>query len=300
MAKFSAGAREALSKKFDCLWENDDAVDECRACNDAFTMFCRQHHCRSCGGIYCADCCPGSNKRICVYCTKGMTPGSHIVRYQTDYRESIGDKYGKASHIFDNTVFIPLPKLSYGSLYNDNFIRLDERAGAHTEGYFQFTNRSDSMCAVKIVAEGANLYNEVSRPPFLTVIPFASVYSLIEGLSSIYVIILYDNPNTASPGQEVVYTADREKHVSPCCKVRYFGKYSMYEIRCRHKNVLVKYKDEGALEPRSGTSRRLKHKAAGFFSSAFSSTKSNTTDPVNTESELDFSTNTEDISEILV
>jgi hypothetical protein len=168
------------------------------------------------------------------------------------------------------------------------------------------------MCAVKIVAEGSNIYNEISRPPYLSgehlavvfhvlfsfllgfislslvfasVLPRSSVYADIEGLSSVYVIILYDNPT---------------KSVSPPCKVNFFGKYTIYKIRCLHKNVLVKYKDGGALEPRSGTSRRLKYKAAGFFSGAFSSSKSTTSEGMNADSELDFTTNIEHISEILV
>jgi hypothetical protein len=203
----------------------------------------------------------------------------------------------------------------------------DETGSAHKSGYFQFSNRSDNMCAVKIVAEGSNIYNEISRPPYLSgehlavvfhvlfsfllgfislslvfasVLPRSSVYADIEGLSSVYVIILYDNPNKLVEGEEVVYTSMKAKSVSPPCKVNFFGKYTIYKIRCLHKNVLVKYKDGGALEPRSGTSRRLKYKAAGFFSGAFSSSKSTTSEGMNADSELDFTTNIEHISEILV
>lgn len=131
-------------------------------------------------------------------------------------------------------------------------------------------------------------------------LPRESVYADISGLPSIYVIILYGNPNILVEGEEVVYTSMRAKNVSPPCQVKFYGKYTMYKIRSIHKNVLVKYKEGGALEPRSGTSRRLKHKAAGFFSGAFSSSKSITSEPVNTDAELDFSTNIEHIAEILV
>ena len=73
-----------------------------------------------------------------------------------------------ASHIFDRTTFIPLPQLKYGSLYDDNFVMLDANSIPHKSGYFQFSNRTDSMCAVKVVAEGSNVYNEIFRPPYLS------------------------------------------------------------------------------------------------------------------------------------
>jgi hypothetical protein len=136
----------------------------------------------------------------------------------------------------------------------------------------------------------------------LSVLPRASVYADIEGIASVYVIILYDNPNKLVEGDEVVYTSMKAKNISPQCSVKCFGKYTIYKIRCLHKNVLVKYKEGGSLEPRSGTSRRLKYKAAEFFSGAFSSSKSATSssDPASLGSELDFTTNIEHISEILV
>jgi hypothetical protein len=73
-----------------------------------------------------------------------------------------------APHIFDRTTFVPLPRLTHGSLYDDNFVCLEPGASAHKSGYFQFSNRADTVCAVKIVAEGSNVYNEITRPPFLS------------------------------------------------------------------------------------------------------------------------------------
>ena len=129
------------------------------------------------------------------------------------------------------------------------------------------------------------------------------MYADIEGVASIYVIILYDNPHKLIEGDEVVYTSMNEKNISPPCKVKFYGKYTMYKIRCLHKNVLLKYKEGGALEPRCGTTRRLKHKAAGFFSGAFASNKAPTeeTPAVSTNaSELNLTTNVDNLSEILV
>ena len=133
----------------------------------------------------------------------------------------------------------------------------------------------------------------------VAVLPRESVYTDIEGLASIYVIILYANPHPLIEGEKVVYESMRGDKVSPECQVKLFAKYTMYKIRSIHKNVLVKCKEDGGLEPRSGTSRRLKHKAAGFFSGVLSSSsRSVDSDPV--RSELDLSTNIEHIAEILV
>lgn len=37
-------------------WQKDDDVIACPTCSTAFTFFNRRHHCRSCGGVFCADC----------------------------------------------------------------------------------------------------------------------------------------------------------------------------------------------------------------------------------------------------
>jgi len=37
-------------------WEYDEDVRACPACDATFSLFTRQHHCRSCGRIFCDDC----------------------------------------------------------------------------------------------------------------------------------------------------------------------------------------------------------------------------------------------------
>ncbi len=51
----SQAKNETFSNNF-LLWELDKEVDRCRCCAIQFTLSVRRHHCRSCGGIYCADC----------------------------------------------------------------------------------------------------------------------------------------------------------------------------------------------------------------------------------------------------
>uniref|UniRef100_A0A7S4KGL3 FYVE-type domain-containing protein n=1 Tax=Paramoeba aestuarina TaxID=180227 RepID=A0A7S4KGL3_9EUKA len=39
-------------------WLDDDAHSHCFHCNNPFSVVVRRHHCRLCGRIFCADCCP--------------------------------------------------------------------------------------------------------------------------------------------------------------------------------------------------------------------------------------------------
>eukprot|EP00048_Salpingoeca_helianthica_P024432 m.32309 g.32309 ORF g.32309 m.32309 type:complete len:620 (+) comp9384_c1_seq1:14-1873(+) len=57
-------------------WEQDDTVDNCRACKRKFDLFTRKHHCRSCGRVFCNACSSKSAKlssskdpvRVCEPC----------------------------------------------------------------------------------------------------------------------------------------------------------------------------------------------------------------------------------------
>ncbi len=59
-------------------WVPDDNVLECTACKDVFNLVRRKHHCRACGGIFCAKCSSGAlplpkydmtkNVRVCDTC----------------------------------------------------------------------------------------------------------------------------------------------------------------------------------------------------------------------------------------
>ena len=48
-------------------WRPDEECPKCEKCEKEFSMTRRRHHCRNCGGVFCADCCfrkaavPGRN-----------------------------------------------------------------------------------------------------------------------------------------------------------------------------------------------------------------------------------------------
>jgi hypothetical protein len=60
-------------------WTGDDEVDYCQRCNVRFELLLRKHHCRMCGGIFCAPCSSESvdGRRVCVMCADLSTTHSN-------------------------------------------------------------------------------------------------------------------------------------------------------------------------------------------------------------------------------
>lgn len=65
-------------------WILDQDISECLICTSPFSAFNRRHHCRSCGGIVCADCSDNEvvieefkelgAQRVCSFCYWGQHP----------------------------------------------------------------------------------------------------------------------------------------------------------------------------------------------------------------------------------
>ena len=45
-------------KYSDVGWIVNDGVEDCMLCGETFGLFLYRHHCRSCGNLLCATCCP--------------------------------------------------------------------------------------------------------------------------------------------------------------------------------------------------------------------------------------------------
>lgn len=93
LVKESTNAKEKAA--FTSLWEESEAVVSCRACRQVFESPLAKHHCRSCGGVFCDDCCTsavtddfqrqfllppslipadGESTRICITCKRAEGP----------------------------------------------------------------------------------------------------------------------------------------------------------------------------------------------------------------------------------
>eukprot|EP00644_Phytophthora_capsici_P014130 jgi/Phyca11/98540/e_gw1.3.1295.1 len=53
----SPGLNRGRSRSFKHFWMSDRSSKSCYECEQLFTFFRRRHHCRSCGQIFCANCC---------------------------------------------------------------------------------------------------------------------------------------------------------------------------------------------------------------------------------------------------
>ena len=68
-------------------WIPDEASDFCSKCKSEFSFFNRRHHCRFCGSLLCADCCPPSFDdfpRRCIECSdiELLDPAQGHLRYE--------------------------------------------------------------------------------------------------------------------------------------------------------------------------------------------------------------------------
>lgn len=72
-------------------WSPD--AEACERCSVAFSMFLRRHHCRSCGGVFCANCAPKQAIRLCTSCSekKAAAGGRKIETSGTDTSSRSGE-----------------------------------------------------------------------------------------------------------------------------------------------------------------------------------------------------------------
>lgn len=88
--------------------------------------------------------------------------------------------------------------------------------------------------------------------------PREAIYGFFEGDMELDVIILYDNPHNIASDKAIIYDTRARgvtpEKLSPCARIDLFNKIRVFYISSAGKNVLLKYKGEGLIEPRSGNS----------------------------------------------
>jgi hypothetical protein len=77
-------------------WSPDADARECQGCSVAFSMFWRRHHCRSCGGVFCANCAPKRVVRLCNACNgkKARAKGRKVETSSTECSSQSGEDSG--------------------------------------------------------------------------------------------------------------------------------------------------------------------------------------------------------------
>jgi hypothetical protein len=187
------------------LWEPSEDVNSCRGCVKKIKT--RKHHCRSCGGVFCDECCPGLNLndfernllpttlpiitgqtiRLCVGCRRGDCPSRIMkdkVKKVLDEERSSADSSNKhldkvnakvneaMGALFnddeDDDNAVILLRLLRGSFYGEN--GMSNMSGTRppaVSGYFELYNKSDEVIAIKVIVSTLNVRAEVPRPSFI-------------------------------------------------------------------------------------------------------------------------------------
>lgn len=173
-------------------WEAQEAVSYCRNCDVKFDLAKKElwkHHCRKCGNVVCEECLQRSaadNKKYCLGCVRGEVPGDELVEILTEMMREAADPNSKKqsklkarrvidkgiaqmTNMFDGEEQTPVARrirLRRGSMYGEDGRDPHNRAPLAISGYFEFLNKSTSVCCIKLLYGGGDYLYEAPRPSY--------------------------------------------------------------------------------------------------------------------------------------
>ncbi|CAE7466071.1 unnamed protein product, partial [Symbiodinium microadriaticum] len=230
---------------------------------------------------------------VCLGCRLGETPGDSIRAAAKEM-----EMEDLAAHPDRPPIFAARPvELHEGSLYGeeeDASFQRANRMAAHIAGYFQITNKTDGICAVRVVHADGNPYRECGRPTYKAVLPHESLYGEFDPSGpGLHVMVLHRNANLTPRGGTIIYDTRGANitpaDIAPCARIENFQVVTVYHASCSKKNAILKYKGHGTLECREGTKAKIKKGFASIFMGK-KSAASGTADDVAAYT-LDFATN---------
>jgi hypothetical protein len=227
-------------------WEDNDHVKYCRICDNKFEFAplppvkrLWKHHCRECGGVMCENCLlyPENGKKTCQGCYRGETPGEQIqneiqrlletdearkrkpVNTQAKIKSKLGNMKNALSIAKDGTSIpeslalsdVPAARrilLQRGYRYGENgSTRPSDSTSFPLSGYFEFANKSDEFCAVKLLYPGHDTLFECPRPSYLTVPPGGAVHFLFDPTlcEELDLFLLFENLYPVDPDAPIRY-----------------------------------------------------------------------------------------------
>eukprot|EP01041_Mallomonas_annulata_P002577 gene2577-5031_t len=156
---------------------------------------------------------------------------------------------------------IPCPLNRY-SIHGEDGRPAATKGPLPANGYLEIRNKSTEFFAVKVLFPGTNHKFEVPRPSYMAVPPGQTVSASFDpedrGITSMDIFILYSNPSPIETGSSLIYDTKGSNvnvsSIAPCARIDGFRRAVCYSAPCAGKNILLKYKGYGAIEPRRGDS----------------------------------------------
>jgi hypothetical protein len=185
--------------------------------------------------------------------SQGETPGDRVRKIAKELESSITQDTHAVSEV----------RLQYGTQYGDDTTTMQKSDGttAHAAGYFELTNKSDEVIAVRLCEGPANAFYECSRPSYITVLPYECVSGMFDPtLTLLEMSVLTNNPAVLDTTKPVVIDTNKNKaeDITPSVAIRNFQDFSLYRTTCTLKNCVVKYKGSEWVEPRTGSTSKMK------------------------------------------
>lgn len=110
--------------------------------------------------------------RACMGCFRGETPGDRVRKIAKEMESSVSDELCAVAGV----------RLQHGSLYGDETSAFQKCDGtrAHPAGYFELTNKSEEVVAVRVSEFSVNAFYECSRPSYVAGEVGGGVWSVLQ------------------------------------------------------------------------------------------------------------------------
>lgn len=258
LGKFSGEVRKDLGETHGVLWERDADVENCRSCKSKFSVRIRRHHCRGCGGIFCETCSVANAtmenekvSRACNGCLTGKTPGISIKEMaEKSVRGKFDDSRKPAEEI---------------TIQRESKYPLNSSTSSSSPpqvGYFEFYNKSEFVICIKIFSGGEDFFWEVPRPTYTVVPPLSTIHAEFDPTcKNLQFVLLVNNPSLSRSGggggPGPIGLIEETRHledIPPHLRVDNFKHFIVYQVASFNCNILLKYKGDGTVELRKGTS----------------------------------------------
>lgn len=102
------------------------------------------------------------------------------------------------------------------------------------------------------------VYTPITLSP---VLPYENVHGCYDPtLSTVDISILMNNPELPDPDSPIVVDTkkNRPQDISPCAVISNFQDFCLFRTKCTLKNCILKFKGGQLLEPRAGSTSKVK------------------------------------------